>query len=219
MTKREPPAPTLSDLNKEGLWLSAKLLKRDQSSGEIRDWLIGAFRQTALGGDANLALGVKRGRGKPKAGADASKKLKFEAAAAFIEASTLPSMTRDWLVEAFRQIADGKDANEVLGVKRSRGKPRRADPHVDFKLMAAMSFIAAVMRPEPPADLTLIADDDEFDYGQGLSFDEAIDLATGSIEDGGLGYSEETLRHYWSNNPPLRSPTFRPPAVLLPKRP
>lgn len=118
----------------------------------------------------------------------------------------LPPEVAAWLADALRQIAAGEDANKALEVKRSRGRPQAPpNPHKELKLKAAMSWIVAAMQPFPE--------------GFGYSFDDAVAKIAGPVNKGGCGYSEETLKNYWSHNPELRTLSFQPPAELLPKRP
>lgn len=97
-----------------------------------------------------------------------------------------------FIVDAFRQIADGEDARVVLNVKAKRGErtSKRYQEQVkqgELYKVLAMGYIAAVMAPEPE--------------GFGLTLEEAVNRPGTEA----FGFAEETLLSYWNKHPELRN--------------
>jgi hypothetical protein len=112
------------------------------------------------------------------------------------------NLSRDdrwFLIVALYGIGKGDDANHMLGVRASRGERKTSEQARKREWMRfPLSWIAAAVRPKDPD-------------GLGLSLDEAFERAAPLF-----GYSEETLRNAWYNNPALRTPCFKRPISTLP---
>lgn len=88
---------------------------------------------------------------------------------------------RCYLADCLQRISHGGDANEVLGIKRSRGQgPAKEDRH--FRIFFALTWIAAATRPKTDQD----------DSGLAMRLEDALGHAA---EHFNVGY--ETLRSYW----------------------
>ena len=113
----------------------------------------------------------------------------------------------NFLIHALRQIGEGQDANEALGVKVRKGE--RKNPANTAKAnypRFALSYIATLIAPksEDGCDMTL---------------EDAIEYAAKSFKGNPkFGYSAETLTHYWNNHPEWRGRDFPRPIETLPDR-
>ena len=111
---------------------------------------------------------------------------------------------KDFLVQSLKAIADGQDANTVLGVasKRGRRKSRKAAEAL-FVRELDMAWIRAAMQPVSKG-------------GLGLTLDDAIrELASDEL---GLpsGRTYETLLQIWKKEPKLRKSVALLPLELYP---
>ena len=118
----------------------------------------------------------------------------LRAVALLLESSEpLPPRVAAWVANGLRRIADGEDGADVFGVKRRPGE-RKPDPEQDLKLRAALSLVAALRQPPPD--------------GPGLSLEAAIAEAAGPVEEGGCGYSANSLETFWKHRKELRETSF-----------
>jgi len=112
-----------------------------------------------------------------------------------------------FLIQALRKIGEGGDANEALGVKVRKGE--RKNPANTAKKnypRFTLSYIATLIAPES-------------DGGCGMTLEDAIEYAAKSFKgNANLGYSAETLTHYWNNRPEWRNRDFPRPIETLPDR-
>lgn len=111
----------------------------------------------------------------------------------------------EFLVESLKRIAQGADANEVLGVKAKRGERKTArEIAKKDKARSAIAWIASVIRSEKEG-------------GLGISFDDAIARAAEKRSgEANFRLTDETLRTYWTSHPEWRTPKFDRPLSTLP---
>ncbi|MDV6341833.1 hypothetical protein R2103_08640 [Nitrosomonas sp. Is24] len=119
-----------------------------------------------------------------------------------LELGQLSGENKQFLIEALRNIADGKDAKMALNVKAKRGErtsksSQNKAKDSDFIKRLALGWIAAALTPVKSG-------------GLGLTLEKAV----GKIGEHNLrsfGLTEETLSTYWSKNPNLRHIEFTLP--------
>lgn len=132
--------------------------------------------------------------------------------------SQLSEQEKLFLSDALLQIADGRNADEALGVKGKKGVAKGAAARNNQnRKMAAMAWISTARKPLS-------------DGGYGLTLDQACSVLAGEIiqlntdqeaaikADGGIdaftrgsisfGFTASTLQSYWSKNPDIRGDAF-----------
>jgi hypothetical protein len=113
----------------------------------------------------------------------------------------LNAADRLFLAAALEKIGAGEDAAACLGVKAGRGQRlSKSSIAQQTNIVFVLSWIAAVIRPGPID-------------GWGYSLEDAFEIAAKEFK-----LSPETIRHYWDNNPSLRSPSFPQPVSSLPRK-
>lgn len=113
----------------------------------------------------------------------------------------LPHEDSKFLIDALWRIGEGENAAEILGVKAKRGERKSSEAAAATERRHfLLPLMTSLMQP--------IADG-----GQGLTLDEAADLAAEGME-----LEPETLKKYWQEYPELRGPAFPPPISSLPFR-
>jgi hypothetical protein len=112
-----------------------------------------------------------------------------------------------FLIDALWRIGRGEDPTAVLGVKGKRGQRRTSkEQSRGDNVRYALSFVAAVMRPEGEG-------------GKGLSLDTALERATTFLPgQANFGITEDTLRAAWTTYPEWRTPSFPRPLPTIPDR-
>jgi len=126
--------------------------------------------------------------------ADGQKRLRLIARTIESE-EPLDETDRIFLIGAFTDIADGKDAASALGVKAKRGErksKKSSQRRLDRKL--ALAWIAAARLPEN-------------DGGLGLTLERAC-ANISSQELNPFGFEYETLRTYWKKSRSKINHTF-----------
>lgn len=112
--------------------------------------------------------------------------------------SALPDDYRVFLAAALKQVSEGANAEEVLGVKAKRGE--RKGKHVrttKYTLHFVYGWIAvAIQLPD--------------EGGLGLSVNEACKKIS-EITFHQLRLSPQTIRRYWDQNKSKYDPSFPPP--------
>ena len=122
-----------------------------------------------------------------------------------IEAETpLDTSEQAFLINAFRKIGAGGDAEEALQIKGEKGKRRSSKSkfHEDRRDFA-LSWIAAAIRPAPE--------------GFGYDLSTAIDIVATWPYTEADGLSAETIENYWNNHPEKHKPSFDRPIRSLPE--
>ena len=117
--------------------------------------------------------------------------------AADLKTESLSLIDREFLCEALGKIANGEDAKTALDVKARRGERTSKASHEaqktsDKRLILALGWIAAAIAPEPE--------------GYGLTIEGAIArIVEGSVFGKAFGFTEETLKTYWTKYPELHN--------------
>ena len=113
----------------------------------------------------------------------------------------------DFLSGALEKIADGVDPSLALDVKAKRGeKTSKAHQekvkHSEFMKALALRWLATAIAPEEEG-------------GLGLSNEQAFgmigELSPVFKDTKAFGFTEETLKTYWADNPEMHHRTFKLP--------
>ena len=198
------------------------LLPNTHRKALTTEWkfLSNAISRIGEGEDANLAFGVKAGRGERKTRKERrmtkrnngeNGRLSFlqerlcrlrYLALRLKAGDELGTNDREFLAVALSRIGDGEDANLVLGVKAGAGErrtPREAAK--GDRVRFALSWIAAITTPE----------ENEYFSRPGVPLKYAFASASEFFR-----LKERTLRTHWYSHPEFRSPSFDRPITSLP---
>jgi hypothetical protein len=198
------------------------LLPNTHRKALTTEWkfLSNAISRIGEGEDANLAFGVKAGRGERKTRKERrmtkrnngeNGRLSFlqerlcrlrYLALRLKAGDELGTNDREFLAVALSRIGDGEDANLVLGVKAGAGErrtPREAAK--SDRIRFALSWVAAITTPE----------ENEFFSRPGVPLKYAFAKASEFFR-----VKAGTLRTHWYSHPEFRSPSFDRPITSLP---
>lgn len=110
---------------------------------------------------------------------------------------------RFYLAKALGEIGDGKDPTIALDIKAAKGEKKSSKSiNREMRLNYVLSWVAASMQPPPD--------------GLGYDLDTAIEAAAEFEYRGMNKLTEETIRHYWTNNAGKHKPDFKPPIRFYP---
>jgi hypothetical protein len=108
-----------------------------------------------------------------------------------------------YIVKALWEIGNGEDPYQSLGIKSIKGQ-KRTNKNItkQMRIDYVLSWIAAAMKPKPE--------------GLGYDLETAIEEAATFEYNGLPKLSEQTIKHYWDNNPQKHRSDFKPPLRSLP---
>jgi hypothetical protein len=120
-------------------------------------------------------------------------------AAVLASGEEISATDKAFIIDAFKKIGRGEDANKELGVKAGRGESKSYGSQIlrERKIFAC-AWVASAMRPPPD--------------GLGLSDNEAFAAAADEF-----CLEITTIRQYWNNHPELQKPEFPAPISAYPR--
>jgi hypothetical protein len=112
-----------------------------------------------------------------------------------------------FLVSALNAISNGKDANEMLCVKATRGERKTREQYLKRdNTTFALAWLATATAPVAEG-------------GCGMTLDEAIaEAVREDPKEVSFGLSEDSLRSLWVSNPDLRKRAFQRPLHSMPDK-